>query len=208
MSEANKYAPSPAALDSRDAPLPPEIDRWNWGAFLLSWIWGIGNNTFIAFLAFVPVVGIVMPFVLGAKGSAWAWRNKRWDSIEDFKATQRKWAIAGLITIVAVVILTAAMLTAVFASLKRSEAYQMTVRALNADPQAVAMLGQPIATGIPSGTFQENGSEGEASLSFSAEGPNGAGTVYVKAIKSLGKWQLDGAVLEDSSGERRIDLVD
>ena len=31
-------------------PIPPEIDRWNWGAFLLNWIWGVGNNTFIALL--------------------------------------------------------------------------------------------------------------------------------------------------------------
>ena len=208
MSEANKYAPSQAALDTRDAPVPPEIDRWNWGAFLLSWIWGIGNNTFIAFLAFVPFVGIVMPFVLGAKGSAWAWRNKRWESIEDFKATQRKWAIAGLITIVGVVVLCAAMLTAIFASLKNSQAYQMTVQALNADAEAVEVLGQPIDTGIPNGSFRESGPDGEASLSFSAQGPNGSGTVYVKATKSLGQWQLQDAVLEDSKGGRRIDLVD
>ncbi|MGH6676795.1 MAG: hypothetical protein ACRECE_11325, partial [Xanthobacteraceae bacterium] len=44
--------------------IPPEIDRWNWGAFLLNWIWGIGNNTFIALLTLVPFVGFVMPFVL------------------------------------------------------------------------------------------------------------------------------------------------
>ncbi|WNV04234.1 EI24 domain-containing protein [Candidatus Methylospira mobilis] len=73
--------------------VPAEIDRWNWGAFLLSWIWGIGNNTFIALLTFVPVVGFIMPFVLGAKGNAWAWRNKEWESIEHFKAVQRKWVL-------------------------------------------------------------------------------------------------------------------
>jgi hypothetical protein len=66
-------------------PIPPEIDRWNWGAFLLNWIWGIGNGTPIALLALVPLVGFVMLFVLGAKGSRWAWRNKRWDSVEHFK---------------------------------------------------------------------------------------------------------------------------
>ena len=59
------------------AVVPPELDRWNWGAFFLTWIWGIGNNTFIALLMFVPVVNMVMPFVLGVKGSAWAWRNNR-----------------------------------------------------------------------------------------------------------------------------------
>ena len=208
MSEANKYAPSQAALDMRDAAVPPEIDRWNWGAFLLSWIWGIGNNTFIAFLTFVPFVGIVMPFVLGAKGSAWAWRNKRWQGVEEFKAVQRKWAIAGLITIVGLVVLSAAMLTAIFASLKGSEAYQMTVQALNADAEAVEILGQPINTGIPDGNIEVRGPQGEASLSFSAEGPNGTGTVYVKATKALGQWQLDGAVLEESKSGRRIDLAD
>jgi hypothetical protein len=32
------------------AHVPAEIDRWNWGAFLLNWIWGIGNDTYIALL--------------------------------------------------------------------------------------------------------------------------------------------------------------
>ena len=67
--------------------IPPELDRWNWGAFLLNWIWGVGNNTYIALLTFVPFVGIVMPFVLGAKGSRWAWRNGRWDNVEHFERT-------------------------------------------------------------------------------------------------------------------------
>jgi hypothetical protein len=59
--------------------IPPELDRWNWGAFLLNWIWGVGNNTYIALLTFIPFVGIiVMPFMLGAKGSRRAWRNGRW----------------------------------------------------------------------------------------------------------------------------------
>jgi hypothetical protein len=61
--------------------IPAEINRWNWGAFLLSWVWGVGNNTFIASLALIPLFGLIMPFVLGAKGSAWAWSNGRWDSV-------------------------------------------------------------------------------------------------------------------------------
>lgn len=77
--------------------VPPEILKWNWGAFLLNWIWGIGNRTFIAFLCFVPFLGPIMPFVLGFKGSEWAWKNKRWESVEAFKKTQRRWAIVGLI---------------------------------------------------------------------------------------------------------------
>ena len=79
--------------------IPPELDRWNWGAFLLNWIWGVGNNTYIALLTFVPFVGIVMPFVLGAKGSRWAWRNGRWDNVEHFKRIQRLWAIWGAVIV-------------------------------------------------------------------------------------------------------------
>ncbi|MBA4370956.1 MAG: ribonuclease G [Coriobacteriaceae bacterium] len=77
--------------------VPPEARGWNWGAFFLSWIWGIGNNTWIALLALIPYVNFVMVFVLGAKGSEWAWRNKRWESVEQFRRTQRTWAIVGLV---------------------------------------------------------------------------------------------------------------
>jgi hypothetical protein len=76
---------------------PADVKRWNWGAFLLTWIWGIGNQVWIALLALVPIVGFVMMFVLGVKGNEWAWKKRRWDSVESFHRTQRKWAIAGLI---------------------------------------------------------------------------------------------------------------
>lgn len=80
------------------AQVPPEVQgRWNWGAFLLGWIWGIGNNTWIAMLCFVPCVGLVMPFVLGAKGNEWAWRNRRFGGVDDFKKVQTSWGWAGLI---------------------------------------------------------------------------------------------------------------
>lgn len=29
-----------------------DIQGWIWGAFLLSWIWGIGNNTYIALFTY------------------------------------------------------------------------------------------------------------------------------------------------------------
>lgn len=77
-------------------PIPPEIRGWNWGAFLLNWIWGIGNSVWIALLCLLPFVGFVMIFVLGAKGNEWAWQSKKWDSIEHFKRTQRNWVWWGL----------------------------------------------------------------------------------------------------------------
>ena len=77
--------------------LPPQLYGWNWGAFFLNWIWGIGNNTFIALLCLLPLVNIVMIFVLGAKGNEWAWQNKRWQNIGHFKRVQKLWAIWGFV---------------------------------------------------------------------------------------------------------------
>lgn len=27
--------------------VPDEVKGWNWGAFTFSWIWGIGNKTYL-----------------------------------------------------------------------------------------------------------------------------------------------------------------
>src|SRR4030042_3627119 len=85
--------------------IPSEIKGWNWGAFLSTWIWGIGNNSYLPFLVFVPFCTIFMPFVCGAKGNQWAWHNKKWESIEHFKKVQRRWSIAGLVMFSCILIL-------------------------------------------------------------------------------------------------------
>ena len=82
-------------------PLPDGIKGWSWGAFWLNWIWAIGNKTWIGLLALLPVLNLVMPFVLGAKGREWAWKNDTWDSVEHFNKVQRKWSIAGWIVLAA-----------------------------------------------------------------------------------------------------------
>lgn len=82
--------------------------KFNWGAFLLSWIWGLGNRTYITLLIFlgailsiVPILGFPVQLGLciwfGIKGNTWAWQNKKWESIEQFHDVQKKWAIAGIV---------------------------------------------------------------------------------------------------------------
>ncbi len=73
---------------------------WNWGAFMLTWIWGIAHSVWISFLVLVPVLNIIWPFVLGAKGNQWAWEKKHYDSVEQFKKSQKPWNIAGVILFV------------------------------------------------------------------------------------------------------------
>lgn len=76
------------------AAVPPGLGDFNWGAFLLTWIWGIGNSVWWSFLVFIPYLGwMVMPWVLAFKGNEWAWQNKKWESIEHFKNVQHTWAV-------------------------------------------------------------------------------------------------------------------
>jgi|GEM_PF-2701126 hypothetical protein len=90
-----------------NGPFPAELNRWNWGAFLLNWIWALGNQVWIGLLvllAFIPVIGgiisLVVTIMLGIKGNEWAWNAKKWDSVEHFKAVQKKWAKWGVILLI------------------------------------------------------------------------------------------------------------
>lgn len=189
------------------ATVPAEIDRWSWGAFLLNWIWGIGNNTFVALLMFVPLVNFVMPFVLGAKGSSWAWRNKRWQSVEEFRSVQRSWAKWGVIVWLAFIAVLIGIVFAMSAAFKSSEAYKLAVARLESSEQAGQMIGRPFSTGMPDGKIDLSGSKGSASLSFSVEGPNGRGTVHVEASKDAGSWTIQQMQLEQEGTGRRVDLT-
>ncbi len=99
-------APSPVAPPARGyeeprhdnnsgtgGPAPPEVLGWNWGAFFLTWIWGISHGVWNSFV--VIILGIIWQIVLGAKGSEWAWKSRRFASVQQFKDTQRAWAIWG-----------------------------------------------------------------------------------------------------------------
>lgn len=78
-------------------PVPDEIRGWNWGAFLLAPFWFMSNRVWIGTLAWVPLVGFWMAIALGAKGNEWAWKSRKWESIEQFQIYQKRWAIAGVV---------------------------------------------------------------------------------------------------------------
>jgi hypothetical protein len=100
-SQVSASKSEPAAISSgsntsgqASAALPPELKGFNWGAFFLTWIWGIGNGVWISFLALI--LGIIWSIVLGIKGNEWAWQHKKWNSIEHFKKTQKVWSKWGV----------------------------------------------------------------------------------------------------------------
>lgn len=76
--------------------VPPEIKKWNWGAFAFNIIWGIGNHSYLPLLCLIPIFNFIWMFVCGAKGNEWAWKSGKFNNVEDFIATQETWNRAGL----------------------------------------------------------------------------------------------------------------
>jgi hypothetical protein len=174
------------------AEIPPELDRWNWGAFFLNWIWGIGNSTFIALLALIPGVNFIMIFVLGARGSRWAWRNRTWRDAEQFRRTQRNWAIAGLVVWIVGIGGCAGLVVGLPRILKSSEAYQMTMDAIRADDRVKAAIGEDLADNYWIGGYVSVDADGtgEARLSIPIHGSAGKGTAISHALRSGGQWDM------------------
>ncbi|ANH66538.1 cytochrome c oxidase assembly factor Coa1 family protein [Mitsuaria sp. 7] len=188
------------------AAVPPEIDRWSWGAFLCSWIWGMRNNVWRALFVFVPFFGFFMWFALGAKGNAWAWQHRRWESVASFQAEQRAWAKWGAIIFIGgMLIAVLGSFFAAFSMMKNSEAYQLSVTELRSNADAMRLIGQPMETGFPMGSIQYSGPNGAAALSYSVEGPAGEGKVFVEATMSLGQWNIQRMVLQH--GKDRLTIL-
>jgi hypothetical protein len=86
--------------------VPEEVKGLNWGAFLLNWIWAIGNQVWIGLLALVPCVNIVVMIYLLVKGNELAWTGPRqWESVEQFKAVQAAWTKWGVILLIVAVVI-------------------------------------------------------------------------------------------------------
>ena len=178
--------PDTAAANPGPAPA-----GWNWGAFLLNWIWGIGNRTYIAFLMFVPLVNFVMPFVLGVKGNQWAWENESWESVEQFRRVQRRWAIAGVIAWIGMFGLVLLLWFGLLALMKGNEAYRLGMERIEANPQVIAALGSPLETGFVQGSIESSNYAGNADIHIPLSGPRGEGVAHVIASKSAAGWALE-----------------
>ena len=115
---------------------PANLGRWSWGAFVLTWIWGIFNGCWwilliefgilffsaitiwIPFVGFFSVIlGIGKSVLYGVKGTEWAWRNRTWQSVADFEQTQATWNKVGLIIFIIGLILSVLSCVIGFATL-------------------------------------------------------------------------------------------
>jgi len=80
--------------------VPAEVRGWNWGAAGLSYLWGYYYRSWYSLLVFVPLVNIIWWVVLGIYGNQWAWEKNSWRSVEEFQASQKKWRIWGIISLI------------------------------------------------------------------------------------------------------------
>lgn len=91
--------------------LPDELRGLNWGGLLLNFVWGLAMKIPLTWLHLIPIVGWVMPLVMWTRGNEWAWKHRRWESVDQFKKVQEKWMIAGVIFTVISIILSIALVS-------------------------------------------------------------------------------------------------
>lgn len=95
---------------------PLVLSKWSWGAFSLSWIWGFFNGCWWMFLVkigvfllsallwwvpfatiLISIIDLSIAILFGVKGTEWAWNNRSWSSITNFRQTQDTWNKVGLV---------------------------------------------------------------------------------------------------------------
>lgn len=103
-----------------DIPTFPEcINRFNWGAFGLLPLWGLGNGKSYLFFLYLPiiftlqeniivtllsVIFLIIAIYYGINGNRISWMNKNWSSIEVFDRVQKRWNVAGILGLIISVI--------------------------------------------------------------------------------------------------------
>ena len=83
-------------VTTKENDLPKELKHFNWGAFLLNWIWGIMHKKYITLLYFpaclIPLIGpLAISIWFGFMGNKWAWNSQTWESPEQFNEVQERW---------------------------------------------------------------------------------------------------------------------
>ncbi|WP_299022661.1 cytochrome c oxidase assembly factor Coa1 family protein [uncultured Photobacterium sp.] len=191
----------------KESVVPAEIKGWNWGAFVFNWVWGIGNNTYRALFAFIPIVNIFMMILLGLKGNEWAWKHKKWESVEHFKEVQRKWSKAALAFIGLLVILSVFMFFRIESSFLNSAPYKLSLVEVTESKSFITKIGQPYEVSIDSGSMGSSKTEGTASIKYTVEGPNGEGVVNFDAQMDMGTWTIVCLTVDYPESQSRDELV-
>jgi hypothetical protein len=121
-----------------------------------------------------------------------------------------KWFVpTGCLTILVLfVAFVVSIVAIVFTAIKSTDPYKDALARAKMNPAVIEALGSPIKEGFfVSGNTNVNGAAGDADLAIPISGPKGKGTIYAKAIKSLGRWSYSDLVVEIQATRNRIDLL-
>ena len=101
----------------------------------------------------------------------------------------------------------AGILFLVFGSFKSSPVYLDALQAAQSDPRVVEALGTPIEAGwLVTGSIEEQGISGDASLVIPISGPRGSGTLYASAREGNGRWQFYTLAVQVDGQNQVIEL--
>lgn len=190
-------------------PVREKFPTLNWGAFLLTWIWGVGNAVPAAFLALIPPFTPFIALLLLFKGNQWAWKRKRWRDLNHFKRVQTRWAIVGF-TVWTIFPLTLMGLSYIgISSLKNSDIYQESYSKVINDPHVIELLGTPITPSllINGNVHTSIDGSGTAHISYTLTGPKGSAKVKADGTKKEGSWTFDVLIVESKAAEKMFDLL-
>jgi hypothetical protein len=74
-----------------------KLKKWNWGAFILNWIWALGNGlSWWAVLCFIPGLNLFIIFHFGRKGNRLAWEKSKLSSVNESLEIQNYWSKWGI----------------------------------------------------------------------------------------------------------------
>lgn len=124
--------------------------------------------------------------------------------------SKRTWVIVGVAAFVCLALIggcVAAIFFTVTSMLKETDAYRSSVQTLQANAQAMEILGPPITSGLPSGQVHTSGPTGDAQLAIPVQGTKASGVLYVEATRKMGIWRTDRLELEIAGRAERINLI-
>ncbi len=118
--------------------------------------------------------------------------------------------LAGIIggsLLVLIIILIVIALSSARSALRSSEVHEQAMAALQANPQAVSLLGEPVEVGkAVNGEINVNNGSGSAALSIPVSGSVSDGDLNTTGVRTSGQWSLTSLELVMANGEK-LDLM-
>jgi Cytochrome oxidase complex assembly protein 1 len=120
----------------------------------------------------------------------------------------RNWKWLVPVILIVVCGLPLALMGAVFAAMKNSDAAKESVFQAQTNSQVVNQLGTPIAAGwLVTGSINTSTTSGDADLAIPISGPKGHAKIYVTAHKVAGAWNYSVMEVAIAGSNERINLL-